>query len=108
MGVVSRVNILKKHSTAFFFQKNKISKAKKNNQKRNKLVKKGVIKKGAKKGKNVREQPPKIVKKQDEVYEESDQGEDLLEMVDDDDLEFIKNAITNRSYNILNKIKYVG
>lgn len=38
--------------------------------------------------------------------EESDQGEDLLEMVDQSDLDFLKYSVVNHSYSILNKIRY--
>ncbi|ERL92295.1 hypothetical protein D910_09612, partial [Dendroctonus ponderosae] len=96
---------------ALSYQKHKISKAKRNNQKKNKLVKQGVIKKGAKKLKIQRELPPKVLKKpsnDDVSEEESDHGEDMLQMVEKDDLEFLKQAITNRSYGILNKVKYSG
>lgn len=37
---------------------------------------------------------------------DSDQGEDLLDMVDQSDLDFLKKAVLNRSYSILKKIKY--
>lgn len=40
------------------------------------------------------------------VEEENDQGEDLLDMVEQSDLNFLKKAIANRSYNILNKIRF--
>lgn len=36
--------------------------------------------------------------------EESD--EDLLEMIDESDLDFLKKAVLSRSYDILKKIKY--
>lgn len=41
-----------------------------------------------------------------EESEESDHGADMLEMVEEEDIEFLKNAMTNRSYNILNKLRY--
>ncbi|KAJ3648361.1 hypothetical protein Zmor_020171 [Zophobas morio] len=41
-----------------------------------------------------------------EEENDSDYGEDMLEMVEEDDLDFIKNAITSKSYNIFNKVKY--
>lgn len=37
---------------------------------------------------------------------ESDNGEDMLQMVDEDDIDFLKQAISNRSYKIFNKVKY--
>lgn len=96
-------------------QKVKIAKNKRANQKRNKLSKPSVAKKG--KGK-----PSKVVKKKQPVQnvqktakktndpvasEESDINEDdMLDMVDEDDLEFIKSAISSKSYSFLNKIQY--
>lgn len=74
-------------------------------------MKQGVIKKGSKKLKIPRELPAKVLKKpsnDDVSEEESDHGEDMLQMVEKDDLEFLKHAITNRSYGILNKVKYSG
>lgn len=38
--------------------------------------------------------------------EDSDIGEDMLDMVEEEDLEFLKDAITNNSYSFLNKIKF--
>ncbi|KAL1493764.1 hypothetical protein ABEB36_009457 [Hypothenemus hampei] len=32
----------------------------------------------------------------------------MLEMIEEEDLEFLKQAITNKSYNILNRVKYSG
>ncbi|XP_050299793.1 nucleolar complex protein 3 homolog [Anthonomus grandis grandis] len=92
--------------------KSKISKAKRNNQKKTKLIKQGVIKKNSNKSKKQgRVNPPKIVKnvpKEQYSDEESDHGEDMLQMVEEEDLDFLKNAITNRSYGILNRVKYTG
>lgn len=39
---------------------------------------------------------------------DSDYGEDMLGMVEADDLEFIKGAITSKSYNIFNKVRYTA
>lgn len=36
--------------------------------------------------------------------EESDQGEDLMDMVEEDDLDFLGEAISNKSYNLLKQI----
>lgn len=47
-----------------------------------------------------------LLKTNEFVEDESDQGEDLLGMVDQADLDFLKKAVVNRSYTILNKIKY--
>ncbi|GLV36370.1 uncharacterized protein CBL_08862 [Carabus blaptoides fortunei] len=87
--------------------KGKISKAKRNNQKRNKLVKKGVIKSG-KKAKFVQKATtiPQIKKPEPEESEESDHGEDMLGMVEEDDLSFLKQAISNKSYSLLKQIRY--
>lgn len=70
------------------------------------MIKKGVIKK--KKQKNVVKIPEKIQKPNNEYEdsEESDHGEDMLQMVDEDDLNFLKEAISNKSYSLLNKVKY--
>ncbi|CAG9762116.1 unnamed protein product [Ceutorhynchus assimilis] len=86
--------------------KSKISQAKRNNQKKNKLVKQGVIKKATKKPKN--NNIPNQIKQtlQDYSEEESDHGEDMLQMVDEEDLDFLKQAIANRSYNLLDKVSY--
>ena len=43
-----------------------------------------------------------------EEENDSDYGVYMLEMVEEDDLDFIKNAITSKSYNIFNKVKYTG
>lgn len=36
--------------------------------------------------------------------EESDQGEDLMDMVEENDLNFLEEAISNKSYNLLKQI----
>lgn len=90
------------------FQKTKISKAKRNNQTKNKLVKRGLIKKSSKVRKHQPDAPRQTPKTTTENYsdEESDHGEDMLQMVEEDDLVFLKQAITNRSYGILNKVRH--
>ncbi|CAG9853869.1 unnamed protein product [Phyllotreta striolata] len=85
--------------------KAKLAKSKRNNQKKNKLIKQGVIKK-AKPRKDVKAAPVPQKPNLPVVEDESDEGEDLLDMVDDDDMDFLKTAITNRSYNIYNKVKF--
>lgn len=50
----------------------------------------------------------KIQHSESEEENDSDYGEDMLEMVEKEDLDFLKNAITSRSYNIYNKVKYSG
>ncbi|XP_022912978.2 nucleolar complex protein 3 [Onthophagus taurus] len=37
--------------------------------------------------------------------DESDYGESMLEMMESEDLEFLKNAVQNKSYSVLNKVK---
>ena len=44
---------------------------------------------------------------EDESDPESDHAEDLLGMVETDDLEFLKSAINQRSYSLLDKVRYV-
>lgn len=48
---------------------------------------------------------PKKEIKPEENVSESDNGEDMLDMVDEEDISFLKNAISNRSYDIFNKIR---
>nr|CAH7714599.1 unnamed protein product [Callosobruchus chinensis] len=91
--------------------KSKISKTKRNNIKRTKLIKRGVIKTSKKPQKKFKEAPVPAPKKRpvEEVEEEeSDHGEDMLGMVEEDDLEFLKQSITNRSYNLFNRIRYTS
>lgn len=63
----------------------------------------------SKKKKNVVVKPPEKVSK---VYnhiedsEESDHGEDMLQMVDEEDITFLKQAISNKSYSLLNRVKF--
>ncbi|KAG5884106.1 hypothetical protein JTB14_024146 [Gonioctena quinquepunctata] len=87
--------------------KMKVSKSKRNNQKKTKLIKQGVIKK-TKKPKHFGILPPAVNKCKENVEysEESDQGEDMLQMVEEEDIAFLKTAIANRSYNIFNKVRY--
>lgn len=37
--------------------------------------------------------------------EESDHGEDLMDMVEEDDLKFLEKAISSKSYNLLKQIR---
>lgn len=39
--------------------------------------------------------------------EESDYGEDLLEMIENDDIEFLKDAVDKKSYSILKQVKHI-
>ncbi|XP_044738304.1 nucleolar complex protein 3 homolog [Chrysoperla carnea] len=83
----------------------KISKAKRNNQTKNKLVKQGKIKKKKQKQKQINIQQNANIQKQYSDDEESDHGQDLLDMVETDDLNFLKNSVINRSYSMLKKIR---
>ncbi|CAG2061392.1 unnamed protein product, partial [Timema podura] len=93
-------------------KKLRVSKVKRGNQKRTKLSKQGKLKtqrhKKAKPSKRSAAKPVKQPEKdgQGEEEEESDHGEDMLKMVDQEDLGFLKNAITNRSYSIFNRLHY--
>lgn len=55
--------------------------------------------------KNV-EKPTSKIPKVCSDSEESDHGKDMLGMVDEEDLSFLKQAISNKSYALLNKVKY--
>nr|CAD7256867.1 unnamed protein product [Timema shepardi] len=92
-------------------KKLRVSKVKRGNQKRTKLSKQGKLKTRrhkAKPSKHTAAKPVKQPEKDGEVEkeEESDHGEDMLKMVDKEDLGFLKNAITNRSYSIFNRLHY--
>ncbi|KAI4504694.1 hypothetical protein M0802_000244 [Mischocyttarus mexicanus] len=76
-------------------KKSKISKIKRNNQTKTKLLKQGKLK--TRRHKQPKKQVQKIVPKVDNVEEESDNGEDLLNMVEKDDLSFLQNAISNKT-----------
>lgn len=79
---------------------------KRNNQKRNKLVKQGKLKtKRNRAPKKQRQQQPEQQKRPEEAEEESDNGEDLLGMVEKDDIAFLQNAISNKSYSLLQKLR---
>ncbi|CAL7938464.1 unnamed protein product [Xylocopa violacea] len=82
-------------------KKLKISAVKRSNQKRTKLARQGKLK--TRRHKPVKNQVPKTVVPNVESVddEESDHGEDLMDMVEEDDLDFLKEAISNKSYNIL-------
>lgn len=85
----------------------KISKVKKSNQKRTKLSKQDKLKMRRhreKKKKTTQKAPqPRLNGVQEE--EASDDNQDMLEMVEKDDLSFLKNAISNNSYDLLKKIR---
>ncbi|XP_078053212.1 nucleolar complex protein 3 [Augochlora pura] len=84
-------------------KKLKISAIKRSNQKRTKLMKQGKLKTRRHKPKK---QVQKVVQSHPESVEEeeSDHGEDLLSMVEEDDLQFLEKAISNKSYNLLKHI----
>lgn len=86
-------------------KKLKISKIKRNYQIKTKLSKQGKLKtRRHKPPKKQFQKPtppcPKVVEE-----EESDHGEDLMNMVEEDDLKFLEKAISNRSYNLLKQIR---
>ncbi|KAL6256456.1 hypothetical protein P5V15_012569 [Pogonomyrmex californicus] len=85
-------------------RKPKISKIKRNNQTRTKLSKRGKLK--TRQHKPAKKQPQKSVPPcpVEEEEEESDHGKDLMDMVEEDDLNFLNNAISNKSYNLLKQI----
>lgn len=86
----------------------KISKVKRSNQKRTKLAKQGKLK-----ARRHRDKPKKQFQKAPQtrinnVQEEEEGSEDdrnMLEMVEKDDLSFLKEAISNKSYELLKKIR---
>lgn len=71
-----------------------------------------MVKKGkGKPVKKVKKTPVKHVQSAPKTHdpvasEDSDINEDMLDMVDEEDLEFLKSAITNKSYSFLDKIKH--
>ncbi|KMQ95945.1 nucleolar complex protein 3-like protein [Lasius niger] len=86
-------------------KKSKISKIKRNNQIKTKLSKQGKLK--TRRHKPPKKQPQKLAAPCPEAVEEeeSDHGEDLMNMVEEDDLKFLEKAITNKSYNLLKQIR---
>ncbi|XP_071652136.1 nucleolar complex protein 3 [Temnothorax longispinosus] len=87
-------------------RKQKISKIKRNNQTKTKLSKQGKLK--TRRHKSPKKQPQKSAPPRPEIAEEeeeSDHGRDLMDMVDEDDLNFLNNAISNKSYNLLKQIR---
>ncbi|EZA60268.1 Nucleolar complex protein 3-like protein [Ooceraea biroi] len=84
-------------------RKPKISKIKRNNQTKTKLSKQGKLKTRRHKlsKKQPQKAPPPRPKEVEE--EESDHGEDLMDMIEEDDLNFLKKAISNKSYNLVKK-----
>ncbi|KAJ8923990.1 hypothetical protein NQ315_006766 [Exocentrus adspersus] len=88
--------------------KTKLLKSKRSNSKKNKFIKRGIQTKKLKTSKSSQVIPVTSVPQHGESSEESDNGEDMLQMVDEDDIQFLKEAIANRSYSILNKVRYSG
>ncbi|KAL6446957.1 hypothetical protein ACFW04_001383 [Cataglyphis niger] len=86
-------------------KKSKISKIKRNNQIKTKLSKQGKLK--TRRHKPSKKQPQKSAPPCSEAVEEeeSDHGEDLMNMVEEDDLKFLEKAISNKSYNLLKQIR---
>lgn len=65
-------------------------------------IKKKPFKKHSKQNEKKIAQPPPSTTE----GEDSDIGENMLDMVEEEDIEFLKNAITNNSYSFLNKVKF--
>lgn len=93
------------------FQKTKIKKKKISTQNRQKS--KHSPRKGNKINKRLLKNKAKLptqklapIQQVESTADETDEGEDLLQMVEKSDLDFLKKAVVNRSYTILNKIKY--
>ncbi|XP_043517823.1 nucleolar complex protein 3 homolog isoform X2 [Frieseomelitta varia] len=89
-------------------KKLKISAVKRSNQKRTKLSQQGKLK--TRRHKLAKKQIHKKVLPHTESVEEeeSDHGEDLMDMIEEEDLDFLKKAISNKSYNLLKQIHLNG
>ncbi|XP_033203286.1 nucleolar complex protein 3 isoform X1 [Bombus vancouverensis nearcticus] len=85
-------------------KKLKISAVKRSNQKRTKLTRQGKLKTKRHKPRNEHIKKKVIPHAETVEEEESDQGEDLMDMVEEDDLNFLGEAISNKSYNLLKQI----
>lgn len=85
-------------------KKAKISAIKRSNQKRNKLTKQGKLKQRRHKPAKKQVQKPPIPHREENEKEETDE-EDLMDMIEEDDINFLKNAISNRSYDLLKQIR---
>lgn len=90
---------MKKHG------KPKISKIKRNNQTRTKLTKQGKLKMQRHRKPKKKLQKPAVPLTPAVEEEESDHGEDMMNMVEKDDLEFLKEAVSKKSYNLLKQIR---
>lgn len=89
----------------------RISSVKRSNLKHTKLSKQGKLKYRRHKKKsellhkrNKNQQPKSKLLEEEE--EQSDHAEELLQMVEKDDLEFLQNAVTSHSYSLLNHIRF--
>jgi hypothetical protein len=86
----------------------KISTVKRSNQKRTKLVKQGKLKvKRNKRITDIRRNPRKIPEPEPtpEIDEDSG-GEDIHAMVEQDDIDFLKDAVSAKSYSMLKRMRY--
>lgn len=86
-------------------RKVKISAIKRNNQKRTKLTRQGKVK--TQRHKPAKTHVQKAVTSHPESMEEedeSDHGQDLMDMVEEDDLNFLREAISNKSYHLLKRV----
>ncbi|XP_012153365.1 nucleolar complex protein 3 isoform X2 [Megachile rotundata] len=83
-------------------KKLKISTIKRSNQKRNKLTKQGKFK--ARRHKQKKQVQKVIPPPAESVEEESDHDDNILDMIEEDDIEFLKDAVSNKSYNLLKQI----
>ena len=86
-------------------RKVRISAIKRNNQKRTKLTRQGKVK--TQRHKPAKTHVQKAVTSHPESMEEeeeSDHGQDLMDMVEEDDLNFLREAISNKSYHLLNRV----
>jgi nucleolar complex protein 3 len=88
-----------------------MSTVKRNNLKHTKLSKQGKLKHRRHKKKsavlhkrNTDVQPESNPVQEEE--EQSDHGEELLQMVEKDDIEFLQNAVASHSYSLLNHIRF--
>lgn len=88
-------------------RKPKISKVKRSNHIKTKLSKQGKLKSKRHTSKKQTHKPP-APRPETEEQEESDHGEDLMDMVEEDDLTFLQKAISNKSYNLLKQIHLNG
>lgn len=86
----------------------KISKVKRNNQKRTKLSRQGKLKNRRHKPKNQVPQKVSVKKPIVEEDEEYDEAGDLAGMIDADDMKFLNKALQQNTYSFYNKIRNEG